>query len=254
MKLTQELRELIRDYQLLDRQALHRMQVLGGLRGSINLLQELLSLFWDLNRRLDEIDEHQAALALEIEKHPEAVDARGADLPTNELGAAETALEEVLAMIGSRGARSIALNRLHHALFGLIHGASPAAMLTAAETDGRPVDCPTVQYAKGMLGAALHVRQKMSGESRAAAAAWVVKHTSRELSRRLSRKPITSRVVIEWLDRFGGEHGSLGDGRAGFVYWEKGFTKWSAGPVFTPEEDLRAVSGHYARYLPSLAA
>src|SRR5665811_455239 len=43
MKLTQELRELIRDYQLLDRQALHRMQVLGGLRGSINLLQELLS-------------------------------------------------------------------------------------------------------------------------------------------------------------------------------------------------------------------
>jgi|SRR6476646_865531 hypothetical protein len=249
MKLTQELRELIRDFQLLDHHALNRMQALGGLRGSINLLQELLSLFSDLNRRLDEIDEEHAKIALEIEKHPEEVDARGADLPTNELEAAEEALQEVLVMIGSRGARSIALNRLHNALLGLIDGASPAAMLTAAETGGRPLDSPTVQYAKGMLAAALHVRQKMSGESRAAAAAWVVKHTSRELSRRLSRKPITPRAVIEWLDRFGGEHASPGDGRTSFVYWE---IEWGGRP-FTPE-NLRAVSGYWAPYLPTLAA
>src|SRR5262245_27649010 len=192
MELTDDQRELLRNYEVLSLRDRKQMRVLGGLSCSIRLLQELLSLFWDLNRRLDEIDEHQAALALEIEKHPERVDARGADLPTNELEAAKTALEEVLAMIGNRGARSIALNRLHQALFGLIHGASPAAMLTAAETAGRPVDCPMVQYAKGMLADALHVRQKLSGESRAAAAAWVVKHTSPELSRRLSRKPITS--------------------------------------------------------------
>lgn len=249
MELTDDQRELLRDYEVLSVRDRKQMRVLGGLPYSIWLLQELLSLFWDLNRRLDEIDEHQAALALEIEKHPEEVDARGADLPTNELEAAEEALQEVLAMIGSRGARSIALNRLHNALLGLIDGASPAAMLTAAKTGGRPLDSPTVQYAKGMLAAALHVRQKMSGESRAAAAAWVVKHTSRELSRRLSRKPITSRAVIEWLDRFGGEHGSSGDGRASFVYWE---TEWGGRP-FTPD-DLRAVSGYWAPYLPTLAA
>jgi hypothetical protein len=227
MKSTKELPEFLGDYQLLDRGALHRMRIVGGLRGSMGLLQELLELFWDLNSRLDEIDKQQEAIASEIDKDPESVDPLCADIPTSELFAAELALGEVLKTIDKRGAQSVALNRLHHALTGLIHGASPAAMLTPTETAGRPLDAPTIQFARGMLAAALHVRQRVSGESRIEAAAWVVKHTSRDLIRRLSRKPITPRAVIEWLDNFGGEFGTPGFGRDGFTFWKKNFIKWS---------------------------
>jgi hypothetical protein len=95
MKLTKELRELLRDYQLLDRGALHRMRVVGGLWGSMRRLQELSGLFWDLNSRLDEIDKQQEAIASEIDKDPDSVDPLCPDIPTSELLAAELALGDM---------------------------------------------------------------------------------------------------------------------------------------------------------------
>ena len=97
-----------------------------------------------------------------------------------------------------------------------------------------------------MLAAALHVRQAVSDDSRMEAAAWVVKHTSRDLIDRLSRKPVTPRVVIEWLDRFGGQCGTPGFGREGFIFWKEGFTK----RPFTAEE-LRLYGGSTASAISS---
>jgi hypothetical protein len=217
----------------------------------MDLLDELLTLFWDLNTRLEQIDKEQEVVASEINKDPKA-DPVWPDVATTELFAATQALAEVLKTIDERGLASQALERLHNSLLALACDSSPPGMLTPTERDSRPVDAPAVQIEKGMLAAAMHVHQKASGASRNEAADWVVQHTSPELLRRLSRKPITSRTVIEWLDRFGGKHATDGFGRDAFLSWNTIFEKWSAQKPITGSF-LTALTGKHARRLPELA-
>jgi hypothetical protein len=252
MKATNDKRELLRHYALLSDQARKRVRVLGGLFGSIDLLQTLLRLFWDLNTRLEQIDEQQNALASELDKVPES-EPVWPDLATTELVAATLALGAVLKTIDERGLTSQALERLYNALFALACDSSPPGMLTPTERTSRPADAPAVQAAKGMLAAALHVRQKVHGESRKVAAEWVVQHTPKELIFRISRKPISWRTVIEWLDRFGGKHAAPGSGRDAFIHWSEIFGRWSANRSFTGSL-LNPVAMKHARDLPALAA
>ena len=249
---TREKRELLRHYELLSDQERERMRNHGGLLGSIDLLQTLLRLFWDLKTRLEQLDEEHNPLVSEINKLPKC-ETVWPDVATSELMVATLALEEVLKTIGERGLASQALERLHNALLALVHDAASPGMLTPTEQTSRPVDAPAVQAAKGMLAAALHVQQKMRSASRNEAAGWVVKHASPELMRRLSRKPITSRTVIEWLDRFGGKHATGGFGRDAFLSWSKIFERWSARKPITGQE-LKAVTETHSRGLPELAA
>jgi hypothetical protein len=253
MKLTDDQRELLRGYEVLSVRDREQMQVFGGLPRSIWLLRELLGLFWDLGSRLEQIDKEQQSVASQIDQHSEAIDPLCPDIATSELLAATVALEEVLRTLDKRGVNSDALERLHRGLIALANDSSPPGMLTPTESPSRPLDPPTIQAEKGMLAAALHVRQKVSGESRKEAAAWVVQHTSPELIRRLSRKPITSRTVIEWLDRFGGKHGAAGSGRDAFLFWSETFGRWNARVPFTGN-DLIAVTKSHAMHLPALAA
>jgi hypothetical protein len=246
--LTNELRELLSDYRHLNDDDLHRMRDVGGLWGSIKLLQTLLGLFWDLGTRLEQIDNEQKAIASQIGKDPEYP-----DIATSELLAATRALEEVLKTLGERGIASDALERLHNALIALAYDSSPPGMLTPTEQTSRPLDAPAVQAAKGMLAAALHMRQKVSGTSRKEAAVWVVKHTLPELIHRISRKPITSRTVIEWLDRFGGKHATPGPGRDAFLAWSETFAAWNGRTPFTGHH-VTIVTRKHARGLPALAA
>jgi hypothetical protein len=225
------------------------MRVLGGLYLSMDLLQTLLRLFWDLNTKLEQ--EQQNAIASELDKICKA-EPVWPDHATTELVAAALALGEVLKTIGERCLTSQALERLHNALLALASDSSPPGMLTPTERTNRPADAPAVQAAKGMLAAALHVRQKMNGESRKVAAEWVIQHTPKELIFRISRKPISWRTVIEWLDRFGGKHGAPGSGRDAFVYWSETFG-WSVRAPFTGN-DLNGVAMKHARGLPALAA
>ena len=79
--MTKVLRKLVRDYRLLAPKDRHFIETGGGLFGSIRLLRELLELFWELNRRLDEIDEQQSTLALRITSDPEEVDPSCPEIP-----------------------------------------------------------------------------------------------------------------------------------------------------------------------------
>ena len=99
---TEEMRELLADYQRLSPKDLQQMRAVGGLWGSITLLREVLGLFWKLRSSLDELDKEQEALASVIEKDPEAVDPRLPDIATSELLVATFALDMTLEMLRER--------------------------------------------------------------------------------------------------------------------------------------------------------
>ena len=107
--MTRDKRELLEHYELLGDQKRQLLRNLGGLFCSIDLLQTLLRLFWDLNPRLEQLDEEHNAWVSEIDKLPEG-ETVWPDVATSELIVATLALGEVLKTIGERALASQAIS------------------------------------------------------------------------------------------------------------------------------------------------
>jgi hypothetical protein len=112
-----------------------------------------------------------------------------------------------------RRQRSKSLGQLRQALIELSEGGVPAPMLRSqGKNGGRRADVSLVLSMKGALAGFMY-RQQHAGMSRSQAAKWIADNMSPKLAARISRKPITARMVEEWLDRFGGKHAEEGAGR-----------------------------------------
>ena len=134
------------------------------------------------------------------------------------------------------------LGMLYDALVEIVVGASPAAMFHPEEhPQGRRSDAPLIKGAKGTVAAMMHVQQS-TGMTRQEAAEWVVRHISPTLAARISGKPLTSRMVEEWLDRFGGEFAEHDFGREQYLLWIE------HDPV--SGERLREITDSMAKRLP----
>ena len=102
--------------------------------------------------------------------------------------------------------RSRAVTHLLKTLADLVAGGPPHPMFRPwAVGPGRRADLPRVQQVKGMLAGLMHAKQ-LEGMKRLEAAAFIAEGISPNLAMRISKKPITPRMVEEWLDRYGGAH------------------------------------------------
>jgi hypothetical protein len=118
------------------------------------------------------------------------------------------------------------LEELRRALFDLSEGGSPAPMLRPhSKGRGRRADVSSVLGLKGVLAGLMHCQQR-AGMSRHQAAEWIANSMSPKLAARVSRTPVTARMVEEWLDRFGGKHAEESAGRQAYRVW--------SGPLYSP--------------------
>jgi hypothetical protein len=102
----------------------------------------------------------------------------------------------------------------------LVVGTSPAMFLPLSRAMGRRSDAAPVMAAKGILAAMMHAQQS-AGMSRENAAKWIVRYTSPTLAGRISGKPLTPRMVEEWLDRYGGAFAESNAGRKSYLTWSR---------------------------------
>jgi hypothetical protein len=110
---------------------------------------------------------------------------------------------------------------LRQALLDLAEGGPPAPMLRAqGKGSGRRADVSSVLAMKGVL-AGLMQCQLRAGMSRKEAAKWIADNTSPKLASRISRKPMTARMVEEWLDRFGGKHATPDAAQRAYRVWSE---------------------------------
>jgi hypothetical protein len=115
------------------------------------------------------------------------------------------------------------LDELRQALVDLMEGSGPPPMLRPQPKDrGRRADVSSVLAVKGVL-AGLMTCQQRAGMSRHQAAKWISDNMSPKLASRISRKPITARMVEEWLDRFGGKHAEQNAARRAYLIWSHDF-------------------------------
>jgi hypothetical protein len=114
-------------------------------------------------------------------------------------------------------------DELRQALLDLGEGGAPAQMLRPQPKNrGRRADVPSVLSLKGVLAGLMHCQQR-AGMSRHQAAKWIADNMSPKLAERISRKPITARMVEEWLDRFGGKYAEQDAGRKAYLLWSQDF-------------------------------
>jgi hypothetical protein len=122
-----------------------------------------------------------------------------------------------------RSKRFKILDELRQVLFDLSEGGAPAPMLRPrSKGSGRRADVSSVLAVKGVLAGLMHCKQR-AGMSRHEAAKWIADNMSPKLASRISRKPITARMVEEWLDRFGGKHAKQDAGRKSYLVWSRDF-------------------------------
>ena len=112
------------------------------------------------------------------------------------------------------------LEKLSQALSHLREGGAPEPMLRPLTTRGRPPDVSLVLGLKGILAGLMEQKQR-EGMSRQEAARWIADNTPPKLAARISRKPITARMVEEWRDRFGGKQGERGPARKAYLVWSR---------------------------------
>jgi|GEM_PF-5694343 hypothetical protein len=99
--------------------------------------------------------------------------------------------------------------------------ATPAMFHPLNRPKGRPVDAPSIMAAKGILAGMMHVQQ-LAGMSRENAAKWIIKNISPTLATRISGKPLTPRMIEEWLDRYGGAFPGNNPGGKSYQVWSRG--------------------------------
>ncbi len=175
-------------------------------REQLNYLKVIEGELEELRESLLEIDEQCA----DDEK------ALPSELGPTELAASIFSISKVFDFLTIR-APSTAIDRLQAALIQLAFGHRPA-MFQLQSSRGRPPDVPVIQQIKGAMAGVMHAQQ-VQGMSRHQAAAWIAANISSELASRISGKPITARMVEEWLDRYGGRSPPDDPGGETFKVW-----------------------------------
>jgi hypothetical protein len=143
---------------------------------------------------------------------------------------------------------STSLDRLQAALDQLAMGGPAALMLHPQKIKGRHgrrPDVPNIQSVKGALAGLMHQRQS-AGMPRQKAAAWIADNISGKLASRISGKPITARMVEEWLDRYGGISSPDDAGGRTFKVWAR--------PVLEPlstKKEFYEMTERMARMFPA---
>jgi hypothetical protein len=127
--------------------------------------------------------------------------------------------------VSDRRKRFRILEELQQALVDLFEGSAPPPILRARKKDsGRRPDVSSILTIKGIL-AGLMQCQVRAGMSREQAANWIVQNMSPKLAARISAKPVTPRMVEEWLDRFGGKHAEQNAARKAYGVWSQDSSK-----------------------------
>ena len=114
-------------------------------------------------------------------------------------------------------APSKAIDLLKATLSQVLEGSRPS-MFRGRRGRGRRSEGALIHQVKGAVAGLLRVKQD-DGMRRAEAAAWVARNIHPELASRMSGKPITSRAVLEWIDRYGGAHSPDDPGGRAFQVW-----------------------------------
>jgi hypothetical protein len=183
-------------------------------RAALEELRNLERTRNDLDTLTDDLTEIERLQKLDLAKHPGKKDKL-------EMAACILALDAVCRFLRLRAPHDN-LELLGRALRDLAAGASLPAMFQAFDcAPGRRPDAPSVMAAKGILAGIMHAKQS-AGMSRERAAKWVVRHVSPTLAAQISRKPLTPRVVEEWLDRYGGDFAETNAGRKSYLVWSLG--------------------------------
>jgi hypothetical protein len=205
------------------------------LRAAIRKLERLRSIGLDFNELEDELEEIERTCERDLSAFP-------GQIGTINLAASVFAIEAVRKFFRCRVSMD-RLKILQTALHELASGASPPEMLLPIETTGRRRDGPTIMSVKAIIAAAMHVQQTAGGMSRVEAARWIVRHISPDFASRISRKPLTPRMVTEWLDRYGGKFPE--DDRVAKVY-----KIWSQREAYT-DVAFRKMTEWLAATIPS---
>jgi len=212
------------------------------LRGSdAVLLEQAIEQLEYLEFVQDDIEDLADALEIVDEEHRQGALAFPNQIALIELSSSIRALREIEAFLTVR-ARSDSIGRLEEALIQL-WGGSRVGMFELQGQKGRPRDVPTIQTVKGILAGLMHVKQA-TGMSRGKAAKWITDNISPALASRIARKPITARSVIEWLDRYGGNHPPDSPGGRAFKTWKNFDSKLT-------EVKLQEMTERMARTFPA---
>jgi hypothetical protein len=225
--------DLIEEFRDLNESSLEHLEA-SGLEGSLEKLSRLESVFQTIEDDLAKID---GEYAVNTQANPDKRD-------SVELASAILALEVVRRFI-----ESPSLNRLYNGLLDLANGSSPAGMFLPAKTKSRRPDSANIQRAKGAIAAIIYAKQKIGKLGREEAAKWVLNNLSPNLRGRLYQKPISTRTLIDWLDRYGGKTGERGHGRDKFVECSMHFLNWPD----LREDDCASFTGGLAKELPTLS-
>jgi hypothetical protein len=230
-------RDLVEEFRDLD-EHLRKELMDRGLETSLVMLTDLEELLEAIEQELAEVEVNHAA---EVQRDPDAVD-------SVDLAAAGEALKIVCDGLAERGIESPSLKRLFSGLQDLHGGASPAGMFLPSKSRSRRPDPGNIQFAKGSIAAIIHAKQKVGKLGREEAAKWVLKYLSPQLQGRISLQPITRRMLIEWLDRYGGRSGGTSVGRMAFLAYSEAFSKYSD----MRPDDCASFSNGLAEKLPAL--
>jgi hypothetical protein len=204
--------------------AILELKALSSLRGDLDILEH----------DLDEADKFHEA--------PELIDdpdARG----KIELVAGAISVNVVRSFLLSLLHRSRSLDLLEKALTDLLEsGIVPAMLYPLEHFAHRPPDPNSIVAYKGAIAGMMHA-QLRAGMSRKEAAEFLARNVAPRLAGQLSRKPLTARMIVEWLDRYGGKSGEEGVGR-------KFYKTWSQGEPVSPQK-CREITERMAKTLPA---
>jgi hypothetical protein len=192
-----------------------------GIKEILALLDYFELLQWAVDQLWDDLEDNNVW-------HADNLSLFSDDKDLCDLIAAVIALDKVIDFlrfspgmpsINDRRKRFKILHDLRQVLFDLSEGGAPAPMLRpGSNPSGRPADVSTVLAMKGILAALMHLKQR-AGMARLEAAKWIADNVSPKFASRISRKPITPRMVEEWLDRFGGKHAEQDAARKAYLVW-----------------------------------
>jgi hypothetical protein len=206
------------------------------LRAAIQELERLRSIGFDFDELEYDLEEIEWLCKKDLSAFP-------SETRTINLAALICVIEAVRKFFFRRRVSVDRLEILQRALQELAAGASPPEMLLPIKTTGRRRDGPTIMSVKAIIAGVMHRQQTAGGMSRVEAARWIVRHISPDFASRISRKPLTPRMVTEWLDRYGGKFPE--DDRVAKIY-----KIWSQGEAYT-DIDFRKTTEWLAATIPS---
>jgi len=189
-----------------------------GLLDYFEMLQEELDELW---RRLADNSARHAAILVQFPNDKQICDLAAAFIAVDDVIRFLTFSPSMSVTMDERLERLKILRELKQALRDLGEGSAPAPILRPLrKSRGRRADVSSVLAIKGVLAGLMQCKQR-DGMPRHEAATWIATNMSPKLAACISRKPITARMVEEWLDRFGGKHANQDAGRKTYLIWSR---------------------------------